>query len=233
MSVRIAPLYSRASIALALFLALSAGCDSGGGDQTVSVGRGRDAGDLSDDAGMDEPDEPACDRVEIDGDQVIEHERDLSLRYRAGEPYTKTVMLFGGGSVVDPNVPSNAYVLGLDKMDALMLAEDFPDFYLCSSPGGQAAADLLRAYDLVPADCEVFEQLVRALRRFHQNRAAGGDRTSIQFQGAPLALEAVLDTSGNDVTDQVRDQVVDLDLHLVTSLEQLTGESVLSFGTSN
>ena len=150
----------------------------GGGESTVSVGPRRDGGDM-DEMEMNEPDEPACDRI---------------------------------------------------KMDALMLAEEYPDFYLCSSPGRQDAADLVRAYDLVPADCEIFEQLVRALRRFHANRAAGGDRTSLRFEGAPLELQGVVETvSGHDVTDQVTDQ----QFHLVTSLEQLTGESVLSFGTSN
>jgi hypothetical protein len=173
---------------------------------------------------------PGCDMVEIDGDVAVEREQDFTATYRIGEPYTKTVLLFGGNSVTDPNVLSNAYVLGLDKADALEIAEEFPDFYLCSSPGGIAAANLIRPYDLVPASCEIYQQLVVALRQFNTNRESGGDRTSIRFDGAPLELESVIDdASGVDVTDQVHDQV----FHLITSVEQLTGESVLSFGTSN
>jgi hypothetical protein len=131
---------------------------------------------------------------------------------------------------VDDDVLSNAYILGLDKEDALMLAELFPDFYLCSSPGGDAAADHIFPYDLVPASCEVYEKLVNALNRFRINRESGGDRTSLRLEGAPLELVSVIDdASGVDVTDQVTDQ----HFHLVTAVEQLTGESVLEFGTTD
>jgi len=178
---------------------------------------------------MGDPERAACDVVTIDGQFAVEHEQDFTARYRIGEPYTKTVMLFGGEPVDEPNVLSNAYILGLDKVDALRLAQQYPDFYLCNSPGGQAAADLVLPYDLVPADCEVYDELVTALRRFAINRAAGGDRTSLRFDGAPLELESVIDANGNDATDQVSGQV----FHLVTSVEQLSGESVLSFGTTD
>jgi hypothetical protein len=212
-------------MAPAVFLALCVGCGGASDDPTVSVGAEPDAGDME-----MEVLNPGCDMIELDGDVVVERERDFTATYRVGEPYTKTVLLFGGNSVTEPNVLSNAYVLGLDKVDALEIAEEYPDFYLCSSPGGIAAANLIRPYDLVPASCEIYQQLVVALRQFNTNRESGGDRTSLRFDGAPLELESVIDdASGIDVTDQVHDQV----FHLITSVEQLTGESVLSFGTSN
>lgn len=210
--------------ALAFAVALCAACGGDGGASTVTVGEEPDAGDMD----MEGPD-PGCDMVQVNGDFVVEHETNFTARFAVGEPYTKTVMLFGGEAIEDDNVLSNAYVMGLDKEDALQLAEDYPDFYLCSSPGGQAAASMVRTYDLVPASCEVYEKLVTALRVFARNRASGGDRTSIRFEGAPLELESVVDdASGVDVTDQIHDQ----EFHLVTSVEQLTGESVLEFGTS-
>jgi hypothetical protein len=226
MYFQVADFRSRPAVTLALALGASllAACGSDGAD-LVSVG---DAPDASlQDSGVST--RTACDRVEVDGELVLEHETHFTARFRAGEPYTKTLMLFGGEPVEEADIFGNAYVLGLDKADALTLAEQYPDFYLCSSPGGQAAADLVLAYDLVPASCEVYEQLVAALRQFDINRTAGGDRTSIRFEGAPLELESVIDANGQDVTDQVSGQ----DFHLVTAVEQLTGESVLSFGTTN
>lgn len=221
---------SRVALMLGLLAGLAAGC-GGEDDSVVSVGRGHDSGMGSAGSGEDESPSPraGCDVITMDGQVVIEHEQDFTARYRMGEPYEKTVMLFGGQPVEEVNVLSNAYILGLDKVDALMLAEEYPDFYLCTSPGGMAAADLIRAYDLVPATCEVYDQLVAALRQFGINRAAGGDRTSLRFEGAPLELESVIDAHGNDATDQVSGQ----DFHLITHVEQLTGESVLSFGTTN
>jgi hypothetical protein len=207
---------------------LCAAC-GGPGEQFVEVGEGPDEGM----APMDR-DEPArergCERVELDGDFVVERERDFTARFRMGEPYTKTVMLFGGEPVEDANVFSNAYIFGLDKQDALMLAEKYADFYNCSSPGGQAAAEYVIPYDLVPASCEVYDQIVAALRQYDKNVASGGDRTSLRFEGAPLVVESVIETAtGDDRTDEVADQ----NFHLVTSVQQLTGQSVLSFGTSD
>jgi hypothetical protein len=177
--------------------------------------------------GGDERSRRPCDDVEVDGDLVIEREAGFTARYRAGEPYTKTVMLFGGESVEAENALSNAYIFGLDKVDALRLAEEYPDFYLCSSPGGKAASEFILSYDLVPANCEIFQQIVDALRVYNQNVLSNGDRTSLRFDGAPLTLESVIDeASGADVTEQVKNK----SFHLVTAVEQLTGQSVISFG---
>jgi hypothetical protein len=226
MSVLVAPFHSRVLMVLALSAALLGAC-GGASPNTVSVGDGND--DDTDEMAMGEPD-PGCDAVEIDGDIVIEHEAHFTARYRKGEPYTKTIMLFGGEPVEGEDVLSNAYILGLDKVDAMRLAEQFPDFYLCSSPGGDEAAEHVFPYDLVPATCEVYEQLTAALYTFRINREAGGDRTSLRFDGAPLQLESVIDdASGVDVTDQVMTH----DFHLITRVEQLTGESVLEFGTTD
>jgi hypothetical protein len=221
------------SIGLALCACLCTACGGGGdGEPAIGTGEARDAGGghhaVASDMDMDAPDR-GCDSVEVDGDLVVEHEQDFTARFRAGEPYTKTVMLFGGEATEDANVLGNAYIFGLDKMDALMLAERYPDFYLCSSPGGQEAAMHILPYDLVPATCEVYEQIIAALTTFNRNRDSGGDRTSIRFDGAPLQLESVTaDATGEDLMDQVTSE----DFQLVTAVEQLTGQSVLDFGTS-
>jgi hypothetical protein len=215
--------------ALALCAGLSAAC-GGGNDATVSTHGRPDAGT----SGMGQAGMAAsarrCESVAVDGDVVIEHEKDFTARYKIGEPYTKTVMLFGGEPVNADNVLSNAYIIGLDKMDALALAQMYPDFYLCSSPGGQAAAANIISYDILPASCDVHDRLVAALHQYDVNAAAGKDRTSIRFEGAPLQLESVTaNATGEDVSDQASDQ----NFQVMTSIEQLTGESVLSFGTTN
>ena len=217
----------RSSLALALSALLWAAC-GGESEKFVTAGKASDAGTESDRASMDEPSH-GCDRVEMDGEFVLEHEKDFTGRFRVGEPYSKTVMLFGGEPVEDDNVLSNAQIFGLDKMDALMLAEKYPDFYLCSSVGGQEASKYIVPYDLVPASCEVYEQIVAALRTYHKSVVAGGDRTSLRLHGAPLELESVIaDATGENVTDQVTNQ----NFHLVSAVEQLTGQSVLEFGKS-
>jgi hypothetical protein len=219
---------SRTSIALALSACLWAAC-GGDGEDTVRARKAPDGGTAT--AGSAAPADPdrGCDSVQLDGELVVEHEKDFTARFRMGEPYTKTMMLFGGEPVETENVFSNAYIFGLDKADALMLAKKYPDFYMCSSPGGQEAADYIIPYDLVPATCEVYDQLVTALRQYSKNSVAGGDRTSLRLEGAPLQLESVTaDATGNDATGQVTDQ----DFHLVTAVQQLTGESVIAFGTN-
>jgi hypothetical protein len=203
-------------------------CGGGGSGPVVSVGDAPDedgagARDVDADA---EPTARRCDNVMVDGEIVVEMERDFTARFRVGEPYDRTVMLFGGEEVDEDNVFSNAYIFALDQQDALMLAEQYDDFYLCSSPGGEVASSYIIPYDLVPANCEVHDRIVRALQVYARNLASGGDRTSLRFEGAPLELESVTaNGSGDDYSDQVSGQ----DFHLVTSVEQLTGESVVSF----
>jgi hypothetical protein len=211
----------RAVLTIALLLT---GCAD---DKAVFVGVGDepDASTME----MNEP-APGCDMVQVDGEMAIELEQDFTARFAIGEPYEKTLMLFGGEEVEEENTFSNAYIFGLDKEDAVRLAEMYPDFYLCSSPGGMAASMYIVPYDLVPASCEVYDALTRALRVFRRNAATGGDRTSLRIEGAPLELISVTaNATGEDVTAEVAEQ----DFHLVTEVEQLTGESVLSFGTEN
>jgi hypothetical protein len=215
-------------MALALSTWLWAACGGGGGEASVDVGEVPDPMRPAEEAGMTDP-AVACDVVEMEGEFLVEREKDFTARFRVGEPYTKTMMIFGGEPVEEDNVFSNAYIFGLDKVDALMLAEKYPDFYLCSSEGGQEASSRIIPYDLVPANCEVYEQILSALRQYNRNAASGGDRTSLRFDGAPLQLESVTaDATGDDYTDQISDQ----DFHLVTAVEQLTGESLISFGTT-
>jgi hypothetical protein len=219
MYVVVAGLHSRTSVVLALSVVLCAACGDGG-EEFIGVGDAPDA--ATTDAGEHRVEGATrrCDSVGMDGEFVIEHEQDFTAWFRVGEPSTRTVMLFGGEPEDDANVFSNAQ----------MLAERYPDFYLCSSPGGVEAASHILPYDLVPATCEVYDRIVAALRQYHRNAAAGGDRTSLRLDGAPLQVESVTENAtGKDFTDQVSDQ----NFHLVTGVEQLTGESVLSFGNSD
>lgn len=212
-------------VTLALIATACGGDGGGGGVSTHARGQ---AGPSGDGEMVMKSAARRCEGVEVDGDVVIEHEQDFTARYKIGEPYTKTIMLFGGEPVDQDNVLSNAYIIGLDKMDALELAKTYPDFYLCSSPGGQQAAMHILSYDLLPADCKVNDLLLAALHQYDVNAAKGADRTSIRFEGAPLELESVTaNATGEDVSDQASGQ----NFHLMTSIEQLTGESVLDFGT--
>jgi len=224
MYVLVAGFHSRASIALAASaLLLCVAC--GGDKESVALMLGSDAGN----DGVNEGPPPDCDMVEIDGDVVVRQIDQVTATFQMGEPYDKTVMLFGGEPFTAPNSVSNVYVIGLDKDDALMLSERYVDFHLCNSPGGIEAQNYITDYDLVPATCRVHDEIIEALEIFHRNNAAGGDRASLRFDGAPLQLQSVIvDGTGEDVTDQL----VDRNFHLVTAVEQLTGESVLSFGTS-
>ena len=95
---------------------------------------------------------------------------------RDSQPKMLGVKAFGGERVEEDNKLSNAYIFALDQAAAQMLALKYPDFYLCTSPGGKEAAKYIIPYDLVPATCDVYKQLVAAFATFHKNARAGGDR---------------------------------------------------------
>lgn len=225
MNLLAAALQARNSTALALCMLLCAAC--GANHASVSVGADQDAS--VNDGGAATAPGHGCDMVEVNGSDVVEKEKDFTAHYRAGAAYVKTVMLFGGERVEEDNKLSNAYIFALDQADAQMLAVKYPDFYLCTSPGGKEAAKYIIPYDLVPATCDVYKQLVAAFDTFHKNDRAGGDRTSLRLHGAPLTLETVTaNATGQDVKSQVTSQ----NFQLVTAVEQLTGESLLKFGTT-
>jgi hypothetical protein len=178
------------------------------------------------------PDDPppptGCATVESNGDVVVEHLKDFTAQFQLGTSYNRTVMLFGGMTVQQPNTPSRAYIFGLDKVDAQKMADKYPDFYLCSSVGGQEAASYIQVYDIVPATCKIHQQLVTALRLYEKNAAAGGDRTSLRLEGAPMTVTSLTaDATCEDVSKQVAGQ----QFHLITAVQQLTGESLFRFGT--
>jgi hypothetical protein len=225
--VLVAGFRSRALAVLALCTLLCGACGSDESESTLSLSE-QDANGASS-ASTPEPGSTCNFEARIEDDVLVEQVDQVTATFMIGEPYTKTVMLFGGEPWDHENAVSNVYIIGLDKEDALMLAEIYPDFYLCSSPGGMEAQKYILDYDLVPASCDVYQDIVAALQVFDRNRSTGGDRTSLRFDGAPLELESVIvDETGEDVTDQLADR----NFHMVTAVEQLTGESVLNFGTS-
>ncbi len=225
----VASVQRRLWIACVLSAVLCAACSSQH-EQFLQVSARSDAGTAQAGGKAGAGPMPDCNTVEMDGDVLVEHMKDFTARFSVGTPYTKTVMLFGGAPVLQDDTPSTFYIFGLDKHDAQMLAMSYPDFYLCSSPGGMEAKKHIVSYDFVPGSCDVYEQLVAALRTYDGNVAAGGDRTSLELQGAPLELLSVTqDSNGADATSQV----MNMNFHLVTSVTQLTGQSVLAFGTSS
>lgn len=217
---------ARARCALMLWAALAAAC--GGAERsTVVIPSGPDSGQASDDNAPDAA-TSGCVDVDTQGDEIVEHLQDFTARFERGAAYDRTVMLFGGMQVAQPNAPRRAYIYGLDKVDAQRMAMKYPDFYLCSSPGGQEAATYIEVYDIIPASCKVYQQLVTALRVYNANVSRGGDRTSLRLEGAPLTVTSV---TGNATGQDVSAQVSGERFHLITAVQQLTGESVLDFGT--
>jgi hypothetical protein len=228
MQFEVKALRSRAPLACALCAWLCAGCNaSPEQSDIVEVPTVPDAGEpeKKPDAGSTE----GCVTVEVDGNAVVEQLPNFTARFQLGASYDRTVMLFGGMPVGQADAPSRAYIFGLDKVDAQRIAEKYPDFYLCSSIGGQEAAAYITVYDIIPANCQVYQQLVAALRVFNFNDSTGGDRTSLRLEGAPLTVTSVTDdASGKDVSEQVANNR----FQLITSVKQLTGESLFEFGTT-
>ncbi|MDH5676217.1 MAG: hypothetical protein OEZ06_29120 [Myxococcales bacterium] len=172
-----------------------------------------------------------CNVVEIDGSQVIVREDNVVATFTKSDSIDSIVMLFGGMAVDFDDAVSTVSIMGLDQADALEAAMIYPDFYLCSSVGGddQAIEAKIHQMDFVPASCQVHEAIVAALSQFRVNAGSGGDRTSLRLQGAMLQLDsAIVNGSGEDVTAHF----AGLNFQLVTDVDQLTGQSVLEFGTA-
>src|ERR1043166_6594350 len=92
MQHEVSALYARA---FAVCVWLCAACSASDEGKTVAVPPARDAGEL--DATAGEPGlPPGCVEVVVSDDEVVEHLADFTARFEPGDPYARTLMLFGG-----------------------------------------------------------------------------------------------------------------------------------------
>lgn len=141
----------------------------------------------------------------ITGSEIALATADLDVRFTRSETLDGTYMLFGGGTLDHPNAVSNVTLAGLHMKDVRRIAERYPDFYMCKSPGAPLAQKAVVDLDLVPADGKVRKTLDSALDQFESSLHSDGGRVCVSLRGEALDLKsAKIRDHDEEVTETYR-----------------------------
>jgi hypothetical protein len=129
-------------------------------------------------------------------------------------------MLFGGADGEMSNSVSDVVVAGLAIRHARFIAERYPKFHRCSSPGAAQAQRLVEHMALVAADGSTRRTLRKALAQHDDAVASGGERTCLRFRGEQISLRSASHREGGlDLTRQLVQGYRGTDFYYVSSAE--------------
>jgi hypothetical protein len=164
----------------------------------------------------------------VEGSQVLIQTRDLDVRFdRVGE-LDESYMLFGGVDGELQNSISNVVVSGLAVRHAALIAQRYPDFHKCKSPGAAQAKRLLEPMAWIASDGSTRGTLRKALALHEKSVRSGGERTCLAVSGERLMLGSAKHRSQDfDLTGQLGDGYRGTDFYLVTDAELADCKSLL------
>ena len=131
---------------------------------------------------------------------VVTHEQ-VETRFLELGPFDDTYMIFGGQP--DDTVWANVDLSVIDRQQAAWLAERYPDFHLCRSPGAVHAKQMIEHLALVAADGRVRRTLQDAWYESEARLQDGGERVCVALAGRHLSLDAALLPDGSDLLSRL------------------------------
>ncbi|MAG30931.1 MAG: hypothetical protein CL908_08585 [Deltaproteobacteria bacterium] len=129
--------------------------------------------------------------TEIDGRTVLRTANQIEGRFTRLGVVEETYMLFGGDGQQRRNQLTHATLAGLPIRHARAIAQQYPDFHRCKSPGAPQAQRLTESMNLVAANRSTRGTLIEALDLFEERLQSGGDRTCLRVRGSELVLDSV------------------------------------------
>jgi hypothetical protein len=162
------------------------------------------------------------------GTEVVIQTDDLEVRFDRYSPVSESYMLFGGSHGEMSNAVSNVVIAGLALRHARFIAERYPKFHMCSSPGAAQAKQLIEHMALVAADGSTRGTLAKALAHHDDAVASGGERTCLRFRGEQISLRSARHRDGGlDLTRQLVQGYRGTDFYYVSSAEIIPCQTML------
>lgn len=141
----------------------------------------------------------------MEGREVVREVDRVTARFTKVGSLDESYMLFGGDAAQRSNQINHATVAGLATHHARFIAERYPDFHMCSSPGASQAKRLIEPMSIVATNRAAVSELQRALELFEERLQSGGERTCVHVVGAPMTLDSVhldLGETREDITGE-------------------------------
>ena len=139
--------------------------------------------------------------TKVEGHRVLRSADRIEARFTKLESLEESYMLFGGDATQRPNQISHASFAGLPTYQARAIASQYPDFYMCKSPGAKPAQERTEAMSMVATNRGAVRALQQALELFDERLRAGGERTCVRVNGAALSLDSVHFDTGEQLED--------------------------------
>lgn len=156
----------------------------------------------------------------VEGREIVIQTDDLEVRFDRRGAASETYMLFGGTDAELHNSISNVFVSGLAIRHASFIAQRYPKFYMCSSPGAAQAKQFVEDMALIAADGSTRSTLKRAVALHEDSLAKGGDRTCLRFRGEQISLRSAKHREGGfDLTPQFAKGYRQTDFYFVNDAE--------------
>jgi hypothetical protein len=157
---------------------------------------------------------------QLKGGEVTVESRQMRVRFQRGTGLDEAYMLFGGDASERSGHFSNVLLSGLAERHVYPIAQRYPDFYLCRSPGAESAKRLVETMSLIGGDGRTRKTLLEALRLYEESIRSGGERTCVHLKGEQLHLVAAQSIPGDiDLTEPIRKGHRTLDFYLIEHAE--------------
>lgn len=164
----------------------------------------------------------------LDGSQLVVQTEDLEARFDRVGTFDESYMLFGGSDGEMKNSFGNVFVSGLAVRHAALIAQRYPDFYMCKSPGAAQAQRLVEDMAWIASDGSTRGTLRKALALYQKSLRSGGEQTCLAVSGERLMLGSVKHRDqGFDLTHEVGSGLRGTDFYLVTEAELAHCKSLL------
>ena len=121
------------------------------------------------------------------GGRVVLTKGRIEEAFARADDFHGVFMVFGGNREREFwNEVGHAFLAGLTLADARSLSAQYPDFYMCASPGAARVKDAMVHMSLIASDAVVRDRIDRAIRDHDARVAAGGKRLCVTIAGHTL-----------------------------------------------
>lgn len=169
--------------------------------------------------------------VDVTVDEIVIHTGDLDVCFTRGEKFSATYMLFGGEKVTGKNAILPFFISGIDAEEGKRIAEKYPDFWECKSPGAAQAQSGCEQFHVLPSRPKIEEEIKSALKQFRKALGTEEDRVCLMISGDELKLKSVIYVeTDQDVTMQFAHQFESLDCRLITHAQMKSWLEFLGAG---
>ena len=140
----------------------------------------------------------------MDGRQLVVETEDLEFRFDRFGSLSESYMVFGGNNDQMKNSLTHATLAALPMSDARLIAQRYPDFHMCKSPGAKQAQRATKTMSVVGGGASARRNLIKVVDLHEQRIRSGGERTCVSLKGSPLELDSVrVKADGTDITGRV------------------------------